>query len=429
MMSVKGAFAGRQLAILLVMAISACKRELATAPASLDAVRLEAVSGRNQMGLPGDEMDPPTVRAIDASGNGVDGVKVTFSITAGGTLEKIQDQTRGGSASPGAWTMGPNPGLNTVVASAPGLNSVTFSAQALDTGPATWYDLVPQSVRLIVSASIALCEDGTFELVTVETSDALPGEWRERQLGKYTLAGSVIVLTFSTGEVEQGTLVDHSLSVVHKKSNWVNYPQEDWKFVKRQERRAPLGDKLIISGLMTQLYQSIVVPQDGVPVTDVEVTVNGTRIPYCCGYSYAGNLPEAVPAGGKLTLKVSAAGRTFEATGEVMPIPAITAPASGSTFASTDLIRLEWSTPVDPDHFEVCLNCYENSIYRETHNVLETERAFVIEPGSLVDYGEGTNVAVIARKTHFLKSATSPDGTADMVFVARSRDVLIFIKQ
>lgn len=56
MMSYNGAFARRHFAILLIMAIPTCKRELATAPASLDAVRLKAVSGDNQVGLFGDEM-------------------------------------------------------------------------------------------------------------------------------------------------------------------------------------------------------------------------------------------------------------------------------------------------------------------------------------------------------------------------------------
>ena len=84
-----------------------------------------------------------------------------------------------------------------------------------------------------MTGSIALCEDGTFELVTVETSDALPGEWLERQLGTYTLTGTSISLTYSTGVTEQGTLVGDSLSLVHKKLNWVGDPPREWTFARR----------------------------------------------------------------------------------------------------------------------------------------------------------------------------------------------------
>jgi hypothetical protein len=182
------------------------------------------------VGVPGDQLSPPMIRVTDRFGNGVGGVAITFSVTSGGSVVKTHDETsRFGSASPGTWTLGV-PGVNSVVASGPGLNSVTFSSRVLDVGAVTWYDLVPQSVNLIVSASIALCEDGTFELVTVDNSF---GELLERQRGKYTLAGTVVVLTFATGVSEQGRLVDHSLSLMHVRSNWVNAPLEEWRFVKR----------------------------------------------------------------------------------------------------------------------------------------------------------------------------------------------------
>ena len=193
--------------------------------------------------LPGDELSAPIVLVVDRFGNRVGGVAITFAVTSGGgSLAKTHDESsRFGTASPGTWKMGPRPGLNSFVASAPGLNPVTFNAQALDVGAVTWYDLIPQSIRLIVSGSIALCEDGTFELVTVETSDALPGEWLERQFGKYTVTGTVLSLTFSTGVTEQGTLVDQNLSFLHKNPNWVNEPPKDWTFAKRRESNAALA--------------------------------------------------------------------------------------------------------------------------------------------------------------------------------------------
>ena len=192
-------------------------------------------SGDNQVGLPADEIEPPTARVHDRFGNGVSGVTVTFAVVSGGgSLARTRVESQRGSAWTEKWTLGPYPGLNSVVASAPGLNSVTFRAQALDAGAITWYDLVPQSVRFIVSGSIALGEKGIFELSNVETGDAFPGEWRERQFGTYTLAGTKIVLTYSTGGIEEGTLMDDSLSFVHTKLNWVGTPPEVWKFVKRE---------------------------------------------------------------------------------------------------------------------------------------------------------------------------------------------------
>lgn len=203
----------------------------ADAKAAAPAVLSKELFVPDTVGVPGDQLSPPMIRVTDRFGNGVGGVAITFSVASGGgSLAKTYDETsRFGSASPGKWTLGLDPGVNSVVASAPGLNSVTFSARALDVGAVVWYDLVPQSVNLVISASIALCEDGTFELVTVD--DLYPGEWLERLRGKYTLAGTVVVLTFSTGVTEQGTLVDHSLSLMHVRSNWA--PLEEWRFVKR----------------------------------------------------------------------------------------------------------------------------------------------------------------------------------------------------
>lgn len=201
----------------------------AAAPAAL-----RKSGGDNQIGLPGDEIDPPEVLVTDRFGNSVGRVTINFTVSGGGgSLAKTQVEARWGSASPERWTLGPNPGLNTIVASAQGLNSVTFNARALDAGTVTWYDF-PHSIPYIVSASIALCEDGTFELVTVETSDVLPGEWRERQLGKYTLTGTRLVLTFPAGLTEEGTLVDDRLSIAHTKLNWVGAPPQEWNFVKRK---------------------------------------------------------------------------------------------------------------------------------------------------------------------------------------------------
>jgi len=186
------------------------------------------------VGLPGDVVEAPQVSVKDRFGNFVRGVTVNFTVTSGGgSLPNARVEAANGFAWPGLWTLGPNPGLNSIVASAPGLTSVTFNARALDAGPVMRYDLPWGSIRLIASASIALCENGTFELRTVELSDALTGEFRSAQFGKYALHGDQIVFKYATGVTEEGTLSDDRLSVVHTMDNWLPNTPMAWNFVRR----------------------------------------------------------------------------------------------------------------------------------------------------------------------------------------------------
>jgi hypothetical protein len=182
---------------------------------------------------------------------------------------------------------------------------------------------------------------------------------------------------------------------------------------------APTGSgRLSISGAMSAKYQTIRVARGGVPVMDAVVTVNGVRIPHCCGDLYSGNLAEPVAGGGALNLKVVAGAVVFEAAGEVSPALVITSPAAGSSFAATDSVTLKWSAAPDPDAFEVCLNCWANSLYGETYTESGSTREFKIAPLSLVDFGGGSLVTVSAWKRNFLKSATSSEVTSNVLFVA-----------
>jgi adhesin/invasin len=74
----------------------------------------------------------PQVRVVDAAGNGVGGVTVTFAVETGGGAVVIGSVPTGvdGKATVGAWILGPTPGPNTLTASAPGLTTVTFTATA-----------------------------------------------------------------------------------------------------------------------------------------------------------------------------------------------------------------------------------------------------------------------------------------------------------
>ncbi|HKY97607.1 MAG TPA: hypothetical protein VJL35_07105 [Gemmatimonadaceae bacterium] len=185
---------------------------------------------------------------------------------------------------------------------------------------------------------------------------------------------------------------------------------------------------LHISGGMSPWYQGIRVVRNGVPDLDAKVTVNGVLLQHCCAELYVGNLPDTLPAGSAINLKVVAGAMTFEATGKVIPTPVITAPVSETTFLSTEYVSLTWSTPTDPDKFEVCLNCWENALEGEIYPVPGTTRSFTIAPGHLVDYLDSTVVAVYARKDHFLEWVDTPAISSDVQFIARSRDTIVHIK-
>jgi adhesin/invasin len=74
----------------------------------------------------------PSVIVRDASGNGVQGIPVTFTVATGGGVVIGANQTTdaNGRATVGAWFVGPAGGTNELTASAPGVASVTFTATA-----------------------------------------------------------------------------------------------------------------------------------------------------------------------------------------------------------------------------------------------------------------------------------------------------------
>ncbi|HXI20544.1 MAG TPA: leishmanolysin-related zinc metalloendopeptidase [Gemmatimonadales bacterium] len=95
-------------------------------------------STQSQSGLVGQAVTvKPSVKVVDADGNGVSGVAVTFAVTAGGGSVTGANQTTGstGAATVGSWTLGSSAGLNTVQASAAGLSGSPLNFDA--TGGAT----------------------------------------------------------------------------------------------------------------------------------------------------------------------------------------------------------------------------------------------------------------------------------------------------
>jgi adhesin/invasin len=96
-------------------------------------VLIEKTAGDNQSS-PVNRPVPiaPKARVADAAGNGVAGVSVNFTVASGGGAVVIGTVVTGtdGTATVGAWILGPTPGTNTLTVSATGLASVTFTATA-----------------------------------------------------------------------------------------------------------------------------------------------------------------------------------------------------------------------------------------------------------------------------------------------------------
>lgn len=97
--------------------------------------RIEAVEGNNQQALVGQAVPvAPAVRVTNSAGQPVSGFTVTFVVTGGGGTVSGESQTTDadGIARVGGWTLGSNPGRNTLEAQAGSLNGspVVFQATA-----------------------------------------------------------------------------------------------------------------------------------------------------------------------------------------------------------------------------------------------------------------------------------------------------------
>jgi hypothetical protein len=94
--------------------------------------RLLLVSGNNQRGEPGSELDDPlVVRLIDADGNGIPNRAVSWVVGAGGgSVSATTSTTNDNGEAETRWTLGRGMGVNTLNAVVSGLNVVGFTAQA-----------------------------------------------------------------------------------------------------------------------------------------------------------------------------------------------------------------------------------------------------------------------------------------------------------
>jgi hypothetical protein len=121
-------------ALALPLLVLACDDDGPTAPTAPAPSQLVIMEGDEQAGVPGDVLpDPLVVRAVDAEGQPVQGVEITFAVVAGGGGVDPGAATTGADGTAQAtWTLGAAPGTQQVVASVPALDPVQFTAEALN---------------------------------------------------------------------------------------------------------------------------------------------------------------------------------------------------------------------------------------------------------------------------------------------------------
>jgi hypothetical protein len=104
------------------------------------AASVEAAAGDGQSAEPGwPLMVAPSALVRDTYGNTVSGVAVTFAVTAGGGSisggQQVTDNE--GLATVGSWTLGIEPGMNTLSATVAGVTPAVFTAQGVADNPIT----------------------------------------------------------------------------------------------------------------------------------------------------------------------------------------------------------------------------------------------------------------------------------------------------
>jgi hypothetical protein len=144
----------RSYAALCAILVSSCGTDVAgpSMPAAMSALPGTAA----QTGTAGAVVaTAPGVKVVDASGNPVSGVTVSFAVTSGGgSVAGGGVATNAvGVATVGSWTLGTTAGTNTLTASTQGIPTVSFSATGT-AGPAATATFTPQSpIALVVGAT------------------------------------------------------------------------------------------------------------------------------------------------------------------------------------------------------------------------------------------------------------------------------------
>jgi hypothetical protein len=172
------------------------------------------------------------VQVYDAFGNRLANVAVRFNVTSGnGSVASDTTKTGTDGVAYTDWTLG-IAGENSVTATVAGVESFIFRITALDPGTFIWYDLegIVGSSESIQSASVGFDASGSFASQVVYA-----GGYTYSALGRYTLAGSSVVLYYrdDVGNVvytETGVIENDQLVIAHV--DYYNSPST-WTYKKR----------------------------------------------------------------------------------------------------------------------------------------------------------------------------------------------------
>ena len=139
--------------LLALLALASCEGGPGGGPETPTALTIRSGDGQTadaRTAVP----DPPTVLVTGASGNGVGGVTVNFTVYSGGGSVASATAVTGtnGVASAGAWTLG-DPGPQELRASVAGLNPVLFTATAVDV-PTTLVIHAGDGQRAVAGAAV-----------------------------------------------------------------------------------------------------------------------------------------------------------------------------------------------------------------------------------------------------------------------------------
>ena len=129
------------------------------------AASMDANSSTTLTAAPGSDVgEPPSVVVHDASGNPMSGVTVNFAVTAGGGsltgAKAVSDAS--GIATVGSWTLGQNPGTNTVTATTAGLPPITFTAEGADPCSTALTHTLGSTTNGQLTLSDCRLQDGSF---------------------------------------------------------------------------------------------------------------------------------------------------------------------------------------------------------------------------------------------------------------------------
>ncbi|HWK88495.1 MAG TPA: Ig-like domain-containing protein, partial [Longimicrobium sp.] len=142
------------------------------------ATALQKAAGDAQSGSPGTALaNPVVVRAVDAHGNAVPGVGITWTVmSGGGSVTPPTNTTGAGGTASATWTLGPATGAHTLRASSGALAPVTFSATAGSTGALTFNVRLPQPNQVVgdtVPLAVRITSPGSGISVTAQVMDRI----------------------------------------------------------------------------------------------------------------------------------------------------------------------------------------------------------------------------------------------------------------